>query len=172
MYQKDATCENTERAQGTEKLTANANDGKHIRKSRKSQKGGNEHKKSKSIECNAESKATEQPKSTTETTDQEQRRVKERRPKPAESKKQFPETRPCPPEENRSENGKSSGARGGEATSTEFINFAGSVRKAFTFLCFHPFGFHRSALFRSVFLVFCSWLFRFVSHFPRRFFFS
>jgi hypothetical protein len=56
--------------------------------------------------------------------------------------KHFPETRPCPREENRSENGKSSGARGGEATSTEFINFAGSLRKAFTFLCFHLFGFH------------------------------
>jgi hypothetical protein len=76
MCQKDATCENTERAQGIEKLTANANDGKHKRKSRKSQKGGNEHKTSKNFECNAESKATEQPKPTTETADQEHGRPK------------------------------------------------------------------------------------------------
>jgi hypothetical protein len=79
MCQKDATCENTERAQGTEKLTINANDEKHKRKSLKSQKGGNEHKKSKNFECNAESKAIEQLKPTTETAEQEQRRVKEGR---------------------------------------------------------------------------------------------
>jgi hypothetical protein len=71
MCQKDTTCENTERAQGTEKLKANSKDGKHKRKSHKSQKGGNEHKKSKNFEYNAESKATEQPKPTTETTEQE-----------------------------------------------------------------------------------------------------
>jgi hypothetical protein len=74
-------------------LTANANDGKHIRKSRKSQKGGNEHTKSKNIECNAESQATEQPKPTTETAEQEQGRAKEERLKTAESKKQLIETR-------------------------------------------------------------------------------
>jgi hypothetical protein len=77
MCQKDATCENTERAQGTEKLIVNANDGKPIRKNHKSQKGENEHKKSKIFVCNAESKATEQPKPTTETAEQEQRRAKE-----------------------------------------------------------------------------------------------
>jgi hypothetical protein len=93
MWQKDATCENTERAQGTEKLTANANDGKHKRKSCKSQKGGNEHKKSKNFECNAESKATEQPKPTTETIEQEQRRTNEGRPKLEEGKKQLVGTR-------------------------------------------------------------------------------
>jgi hypothetical protein len=32
MYQKDPTYGNTERAQETEKLTANAKDGKHIRR--------------------------------------------------------------------------------------------------------------------------------------------
>jgi hypothetical protein len=92
MCQKDATCENTERAQGTEKQTANTNDGKPIRKSRKSQKGGNEHKKSKNFECNTESKATEQTKTTTEIAEQEQRRAKEGQPKPEESKEQFPGT--------------------------------------------------------------------------------
>jgi hypothetical protein len=93
MCQKDATCENTERAQGTEKQTAKVNDGKHIRKSRKSQKGGNEHKKSKNFECTAESKAREQPKPTTERAEQEQGRAKHGRPKPEEGEKQFPGTR-------------------------------------------------------------------------------
>jgi hypothetical protein len=59
------------------------------KKSRKSQKGGNEHNQSKNIECNAESKATEQPKLTTETAEQEQRRAKVGRPKTAENKKQL-----------------------------------------------------------------------------------
>jgi hypothetical protein len=88
MYQKDAMCENKERAQGKEKLTANSKDGKNKRKSRKSQKGRNEHKTSKNFECNAESKTTEYPKPTTETAEQGQRRAKEERPKTAESKKQ------------------------------------------------------------------------------------
>jgi hypothetical protein len=75
------------------KTDSNANDGKHKRKSRKSHKGGNEHKKSKNFESNAESKATEQLKPTTETTEQGQRRAKKGRPKPEEAKKQFPGTR-------------------------------------------------------------------------------
>jgi hypothetical protein len=93
MCQKDAMSENTEKVQGTEKLAANANNGKLKRKSRKSQNGGNEHKKSKNFECNTESKATEQPKLTTETTEQEQRRANERRPKLEECKKQLIGTR-------------------------------------------------------------------------------
>jgi hypothetical protein len=95
MSQKDATCENTERAQRTEKLTANTNDGKHKRKSHKSQKEGNEHKQSKNFEWNAESKATEHPKPITETAEKEQRRAKEERLKTAESKKQLIGTRLC-----------------------------------------------------------------------------
>jgi hypothetical protein len=157
MCQKEATCENTERAQGTEKLTANANDGKHIRKSRKRQKGGNGHKKSKNFECNAESKATEQPNSTTETAEQEQRRIKEGRPKTAESKKQLIGTRLWLSDR------KSFGkwkiklrARGGKAILTELIDCAGTVRKSFAFLHSTLWAFIRSDLFHSVFLVFCS----------------
>jgi hypothetical protein len=70
MSHKDAGCENRERVQGIEKLTGNANDGKHIRKSCKSQQGGNEHKESANFECNAESKAIEWPKPTKETAKQ------------------------------------------------------------------------------------------------------
>jgi hypothetical protein len=111
MDQKDATCENTERTQGTEKLTANANDGKHFRKSRKSQKRENEHKRSKTFECNAESAATEQPRPTTETTEQEQRQTNEGQPKPEEGKKQFPGTSSLFRVRKSFGNGKSSGAR-------------------------------------------------------------
>jgi hypothetical protein len=100
-----------ERAQGTEKLTAIANNGKHIRKSRKSQKGGNEHKKSENFECNVESKATEQPKFTTKTADQEQRRAKEGRPKPEEARNSSLERVCVSAKENRSESGKSSDTR-------------------------------------------------------------
>jgi hypothetical protein len=66
---------------------------RYKRKSRKSQKAENEHKQSKNFKCSVESKATEQPKSITETAEQEPGRAKERRSKPAESKKQFPGTR-------------------------------------------------------------------------------
>jgi hypothetical protein len=111
MYQKNAACENTERAQGTEKLTANANDGKHKRKSRKSQNGGNEHKKSKNFECNAESKATEQPKPTTETAGQEQRQPKREDQRQQKARNSSLERVFRSATENHSENGKSSGAR-------------------------------------------------------------
>jgi hypothetical protein len=93
MNQKDATCGNTERAQGTEKLTANVNDEKYKRKSRKGQKGENKHEKSKDFECDAEPKATERLKPAPETAEKEPGRTKEGRPKPAESKKQFTGTR-------------------------------------------------------------------------------
>jgi hypothetical protein len=135
--------ENIERVSRTEKLIANANEGKHIRKSRKSQKGGNEHKKLKNFECNAQQKATEQSKPTTETTEQEQRWVKEGRPKPEEAKKQFPGTHSL--FSARKSFGKweiKRRKRRAEATSTKFIDFAGSVRKSFAFLCSRPFGFH------------------------------
>jgi hypothetical protein len=48
----------------------------------------------------------------------------------------------CSALENRSEKGKSSGARGGEATLTELIDCAVNVRKSFAFLRSHPLGFH------------------------------
>jgi hypothetical protein len=143
MCQKNATSENTERAQGTEKLTANTNNGKHIRKSHKSQKGGNEHKKSQNFECNAESKATEEPKPTMETTDQDQRRAKKGRPKPEESKKQFLGTRSL--FSARKTFGKweiKRRARGREAILTELINCAVNVRKSFAFLRSHLLDFH------------------------------
>jgi hypothetical protein len=44
--------------------------------------------------------------------------------------------------ENHSENGKSSGARGGEATLTELIDCAVNGRKSFAFLRARPLGFH------------------------------
>jgi hypothetical protein len=83
----------TQKERKGQKLIANVNDGKHKRKSHKSQKGENEHKKLKSFDCNPESKATEQPKPTTETAEQEQGWAKERRPKAAESKKPLIGTR-------------------------------------------------------------------------------
>jgi hypothetical protein len=141
MCQKEATSENTERAEGTEKLAAKANDGKHKRKSHKSQKGGNEHKKSKNFECNAESKATEQPKPTTETADQEQRRPK-REDQTGRSKKQLIGTRLWLSD--RKFIGKweiKRRAQGGEATLTELIDCAVNVRKSFAFLRSHPLGF-------------------------------
>jgi hypothetical protein len=161
-----------DKAPETEKLIANANDRKHKRKSRKSHKGRNEHKKSKNFECNAESKATEQPKPTTETAEQEQRRAKEGKPRPEEGKKQFPGTLSL--FSARKSFGKWEIKRRAlhrEVTSTKFIDFAGSVRKSFAFLCSRPFGF----------LPFCSVQFSsfsvlrlpfFVSHFPHCFFFS
>jgi hypothetical protein len=135
MSQKEGTCENTDRAQRTEKLTANANDGKHKRKSRKSQKGRNEHKKSKSIECNAGSKATEQPKTTTVTAEQEQGQAKNGRSKTAESKKQLIGTRLWLSD--RTSFGKweiKRRTRGRKATLTEFIDCAVNARKSFAFL--------------------------------------
>jgi hypothetical protein len=158
MCQKDATCENTERAQGTEKLTANSNDEKHKRKSRKSQKGGNEHKKSNNFECNAESKATEQPKPTTETAEQEQRRVKEGRPKLEESKKQLIGNRLWLSD--RKSFGKWEIKRRAWRKShfDELIDCIGSMRKSFAFLHSTLWAFIRSDLFRSVFLASCSCL--------------
>jgi hypothetical protein len=153
MCQKDTTFENIERAQGTEKLTANGNDGKHIGKSRKSQKGGNEHKKSKNFECNAESKATEQLKLTTETAEQEQRRSKRKDQNRKKARNSSLECVCGSAPENHSKNRKSSIARRTEVTSTKFIHFAGSVRKSFAFLCSRPFDFRP---FCSVFLLFCS----------------
>jgi hypothetical protein len=93
MCKKDATGENTERAQGTEKSAANANNGKRKRKSRQGQKGEKEHNRSKDGECHAGREATEQAKSTTETAEKEPGRAKEGRPNPAERKKSFLGTR-------------------------------------------------------------------------------
>jgi hypothetical protein len=87
MSQKDLTRGNTERAQGTEKLKLNANDGKHKRKSQNKQKGENKPKKSKNCECDTGPNATKQTKSPAETAEKEPGRVKEERPKPADSKK-------------------------------------------------------------------------------------
>jgi hypothetical protein len=117
MCQKDATSENTERAQRTEKLTAKANDGKYKRKSRKSQKGGNEHKRSKNFECNAESKATEQPKPTTGQQSKNKNGPKRKDQNQKKARNSSLEHVCGSATENRLEKGKSSGARGGEATS-------------------------------------------------------
>jgi hypothetical protein len=65
------------------------NDGKHKRKSRRSQKGENEHKKPKDFECNEVPKVTEQHRPTSEAAEKQPGRAKERRLKPAESKKQL-----------------------------------------------------------------------------------
>jgi hypothetical protein len=157
MCQKDATCENTERAQGAEKLTATANDAKHRRQSRKSQKGENEHKRSNNFECNAESKATEQPTPTMETAEQEQRRAKEGKLQPEESKKHLIGT--CLWFSNRKSFRKREikrCVRRAEVTSTNFIDFASSVRKSFAFLRSTLSTFIPSVLLRSVFLIFCS----------------
>jgi hypothetical protein len=151
--------ENTERTQRTEKLTVNANDGKYRRKSHKSQKGGNEHKKSKNFEWNAESKATEQPKPTTETAEQEQGRAKEGRLKTAESKKQLIVMRLYLSDRKSFRKWEIKWhTRGGKATLTELIDCVGSVWKSFAFLPSTLWAFILSDLFRSDFLVFCSCL--------------
>jgi hypothetical protein len=117
-------------------------------------------------------KSDKTPKPTTETTEQEQRRVNEGKPKPGEGKKQFPGTRSL--FSARKSFGKweiKRRSRRAEETSTKFIDFAGSVSKSFAFLCSRPFGFRLSSVlfcfvqFPSLSVLRLPFI---VSHFPHR----